>query len=178
MLLKEINDWTFEVYFHPVLDSRWLSHWKWLVRDPMRGSWIFCQTEVWIVFCGLMSWPNAQKQLWPAQISKIERVGSIMTGPNQKNDFQFWTAESWQNDQSKYQCISYIYGSENLCISSLGETRIIKFGPQVNLTQRVPLGTLPQVTSLPQSRVTFTNLFISSYRRGYLVSNLGCKTTP
>ena len=81
VLLKEINDWTFEVYFHPVLDSRWLSHWKWLVRDPMRGSWIFCQTEVWIVFCGLMSWPNAEKQLWPAQISKIERVGSIMTGP-------------------------------------------------------------------------------------------------
>ena len=48
-------------------------------------------------------------------------------------------------------------------MTSHGETRNIKFGQQVNLIQRVPLGTPPQevVMSLPHNPVT--NLFISSY---------------
>ena len=61
-------------------------------------------------------------------------------------------------------------------ISSHGEARSIKFGKQVNLIQRIPLGTLPQevVMSLPINHVTLTNLFIFSYR-GILLANLGSK---
>ena len=42
----------------------------------------------------------------------------------------------------------------------------IKFGQQVSLSQRAPLGTLVQeeVTSLPCNYVALKNLFISSYR--------------
>ena len=29
----------------PAYDFCWFNHWKWLVPYPMRGSWIFCQTE-------------------------------------------------------------------------------------------------------------------------------------
>ena len=60
-------------------------------------------------------------------------------------------------------------------ISSHGEARNIKFGKQVNLIQRIPLGTLLQeVMSLPSNHVTLTNLFIFSYR-GILLANLGSK---
>ena len=59
----------------------------------------------------------------------------------------------------------------SLKISSHGEARNIKFGHQVNLIQRVPLGTLPQgvVTSLPHNHMTLTNLFISVYRGGTVI---------
>ena len=42
----------------------------------------------------------------------------------------------------------------------------LKFGQQVNLIQKVLLGTLPQevVTLLTHKYVTLANLFISSYR--------------
>ena len=45
---------------------------------------------------------------------------------------------------------------ENLYISGHVEARNIKFGQQVNLIQRVPLGSLLQkvVTSLPYNHVT------------------------
>ena len=66
----------------PDLDSCWLSHWKWLVPDPMPGSWNFSQTQgVWIVFRGLTSCPNSVKKLWPAQSSKYKQEGSILTCP-------------------------------------------------------------------------------------------------
>ena len=62
----------------------------------------------------------------------------------------------------------------SLKISSHGEARNIKFGQQVNLIQRVPLGILPQevVTSLPHNHMTLANLFISSYK-GVLVIKFG-----
>ena len=71
------------------------------------------------------------------------------------NTAQKRTAQSQQNDQF-----------ENLYISRHGEARSIKFGQQLNLIQRVPLGTLPQevLTSLPHNHVTLTNLFIYIYR--------------
>ena len=55
---------------------------------------------------------------------------------------------------------------ENLYISSHGEARNIKFGQQVNLIQRVQLGTPPQevVMALAHYHVALTNLSISSYR--------------
>ena len=70
VLQKEIKDWTFEVYLltgETSFDSYWLNHWKWLVLDPMRGSWIFCQMErVWTVFRGLTS-SQTSNILWTAQ---------------------------------------------------------------------------------------------------------------
>ena len=47
-------------------------------------------------------------------------------------------------------------------ISSHGEARNIKFGQQVNLIQRVPLGTPPQevLMSLPHNQMTLTNLYL------------------
>ena len=59
-------------------------------------------------------------------------------------------------------------------ISSHGEARNIKFGQQVNLIQRVPLGTLPQkvLMLLPHNHMTLTNLLISSHR-GYCYQKFG-----
>ena len=67
----------------------------------------------------------------------------------------------------------------SLKISSLGEARNIKFGQQVNLTQRGLLGTLPQevVTSLHQNHMTLKNLLNSGYR-GYCYQIWAVKTTP
>ena len=50
----------------------------------------------------------------------------------------------------------------SLKIFSHGEARNIKFGQQVNLIQRIPLGTLPQevVMSLPHNHMTLTNLYL------------------
>ena len=53
---------------------------------------------------------------------------------------------------------------ENLYISSHGEARNIKFGQQVNIIERVPLGTPPQVVVMSLAHNHVTNLFISSYR--------------
>ena len=44
VLQKGMKDWTFEVCLltgNSIFDSGWLNHWKWLVPDPMPGSWIF-----------------------------------------------------------------------------------------------------------------------------------------
>ena len=52
---------------------------------------------------------------------------------------------------------------ENLYISSHEEARNIEFGQQINITERVPLGT-PQVVVMSLAQNHVTNLFISSYR--------------
>ena len=70
---------------------------------------------------------------------------------------------------------------DNLYISSNGEARNIKFGQQVNLIQRVQLGTLPQeVMSLPHNQMTLTSLFIPSYRANtvWQIQIWPVKTTP
>ena len=70
--------------------------------------------------------------------------------------------------------------SSKIYISSHGEAtslpRNIKFRHQVNLIQRVLLGTPPQEVpmSLPHIHVTLTNLFIYSHR-GYCYQILGRK---
>ena len=48
---------------------------------------------------------------------------------------------------------------------SIKKLDTLKFGQEVNLIQKVSLGTLPQevVTSLPHKYVTLANLLISSY---------------
>ena len=60
-------------------------------------------------------------------------------------------------------------------ISSHEEAKNIKFGKQVNLIQRILLGTLPQevVMSLPHNHMTLTN--VSLVTKELLLSNLGSK---
>ena len=58
-----------------------------------------------------------------------------------------------QNDQFK-----------NLYSSSHEEARNIEFGQQVNIFERLPLATPPQVVVMSLVYNHVTNLFISSYR--------------
>ena len=73
--------------------------------------------------------PKVSKITDLPKVSKNEQVGSILTCPK-INDYQFWTAQSQQNDQFA-----------NLYISSHGEARNIKLGQQVNFIQWVQVGT-------------------------------------
>ena len=53
---------------------------------------------------------------------------------------------------------------KTLNISSRGKARNIKFGHQINIIERVPLGILPQVVVMPSAHNHLTNHYISSYR--------------
>ena len=53
---------------------------------------------------------------------------------------------------------------ENLYISSHREARNIKFGHQINIIKRVPLGTSPQAVVMSLAQNHLTNLYISNYR--------------
>ena len=70
----------------------------------MGSLWIFYQRGF-----GLFPWPNALPR-----ISKITELPKISKSESQKSDYQFWIAQSLQNDQL-----------ENLYISSNGKTRNI-----------------------------------------------------
>ena len=60
---------------------------------------------------------------------------------------------------SKMTCLKiYIY------ISSHREARNIKFGHQINIIERVPLGTLPKGVVISLAHNHLKNLFISKYR--------------
>ena len=82
---------------------------------------------------------------------KINKVGSFLTCPKSAKWLSILNCQSHQNDEF-----------ENLYISSHGKARNMKFGQQVNLIQRVQLGTLPQevLMSLPHTNIFSTNLFI------------------
>ena len=54
--------------------------------------------------------------------------------------------------------------SLKIFISSHGEARNIKFGHQINIIERVPLGTLPQAVVMSLAHNHLTNLFILNYR--------------
>ena len=54
--------------------------------------------------------------------------------------------------------------SSKIYIFSHGEARNIKFGQQVNIIERVPLGTPRQVVVMTLAHNYVTNLFISSYK--------------
>ena len=116
----------------------------------MPSSWIFSQMEC-------VS-PKSVKYLWPAQSWYIWRLGSNLTCPKYKIDYKLGTTQRQQNDYF-----------ENLYIPNHREARNIKFGQQVNLIQRVPLGTPPQevATSLPYNHVT----------EELLLSHLGSKNS-
>ena len=154
VLQKEMKDWTL-----PVLYSCWLNQWKWLAPDPMGGIWIFLSNgEGLDCFLWLHVLPKLSEITVTCQKSvKIKKWGQVRLVQHQQNDYQFSTVQSQQNDHFE------IYN-----IFSHGEARNITFGQQVNLIQRVLLGTLPQeiLTSVPHIHMTLTNLFISSHR-GY-----------
>ena len=65
----------------------------------------------------------------------------------------FLTCPKLQNDQF-----------ENLYTSSHGEARNIKLGQQVNIIERVPLGTPPLAVVISLAHKHVTDLFNSSYR--------------
>ena len=57
-----------------------------------------------------------------------------------------------------------IFISIYIYISSQGEARYIKFGHQINIIERVPLGTLSQAVVMSLAHNHLKNLFISNYR--------------
>ena len=143
---------------NPVIDQRWLNHWKWLVPGPMLSSWIFCQTgSIWIVFLDLTFCPTPWNCWDMTNVSKNEPVGSILTFPKSVKLL------------SILKCSKLAKWPVWKSISSHGKARNIKFGQQVNLIQRVPLGTPPQevATSLPYNHVT----------EELLLSHLGSKNS-
>ena len=88
-----------------------------------------------------------------AYLSNIKQIGSGLTCPKlAKWMSQLWTARSQQNDQF-----------ENLCTSSHGKARNIKFGRQLNI-KKVPLDTLPREVVISLARIHVTNLSVSSFR--------------
>ena len=96
---------------------------------------------------------------------KGNKQGQFCFSQSQQNEHQLWTAQSQQQ----------IDQFENLYISSYGKARNIKFGQQVNIIERVPLGTPPQEVMMSLAHNHLTNLFVSSWR-GLLLSNLGNKS--
>ena len=103
--------------------------------------------------------------LWPNILPKVSKITVIYP--------ELVKINSWVNfDLPKVSKMSInfkllkVSKITSLKISSQGEVRNIKFGQQVNLIQRVSLGTLPQevVISQPHNHVTLTNLFVSIYR--------------
>ena len=75
------------------------------------------------------------------EVIQMNQEGPFLLAESQENDYQFWTAQSQQNDQF-----------ENLYIFSHGEARNIKLGQQLNLIQAFPFDTPHQEvgTPLPQ----------------------------
>ena len=143
---------------NPVIDQRWLNHWKWLVPRPMFSSWIFCQTgSIWIIFLDLTFCPIPWNCWDMPKVSKKEPVGSILTCSKSAKLLSFLK----YSKSAKWPVWKSIY--------SHGKARNIKFGQQVNLIQRVPLGTQPQevATSLPNNHVT----------EQLLLSHLGSKNS-
>ena len=119
VLQMEIKDQNFEVYLLAEELSSWscwLNHGKWPVPDPMGGSWIFyLMVGLWILFLRLNVLPKLGKIA--VTCPKSRRVNFDL--PKVSNEYDFWTAQSQQNDQF-----------ENPNIFSHGEARKIKFGQQ------------------------------------------------
>ena len=139
MLQKEIKDWAFEVRLLTGEPSQFLIPADWVIENDL------CQI-LWVVldffiklkglglfFCSQKSCPKLSKNVTCSKTVSINKKGQFLLAQSQKNDYQLWTAQSHQNDQF-----------ENLYISSHGEARNTKFGQQVNLIQRVLLGTPTQ----------------------------------
>ena len=112
----------------------------------------FYQTEVWI-HLQCMSYPNAIKYLRPVQSQQkglkrvnfdLPKVSKIII------NFEMFKVSKMT--------------SLKIFISSHGEARNIKFGHQINIIERVPLGTLPQAVVMSLAHNHLTNLFILNYR--------------
>ena len=159
MLQKAMKDWTFEAYLLTEKPTSWFPDW---IIENYLCQMVYMVLQFFVregLDCFL--WPNVLPKISKITVTcpksvKMKRQSQFWLAQSLKNDYQFGTAKSQQNEQF-----------ENLYISSYGEARNITFWQQVNLIQRVSLGTCPQelVTSLPHNYVTLTNIFIPSYRR-------------
>ena len=160
MLQKEIKDWVFEDFYwlkRPVLVSCWLDHWKWLMPDFM---------HMVLEFLSNVEGLNRFLLYVLPKLGKITVTCPEWTKRTKKSELCL--AQSQQNDLF-----------ENLCISIHGEARNIKLGHQINIIERVPLGTPPQAVVMSLVHNHLTNLFISSYRGAAVIefkqlSNLSC----
>ena len=104
-----------------------MNHWKVLCQILCVVPEFFVKPRGFALFS--VVWRLAQTH-WNncdlPKVSKNKQTFPFMTCPNQKNDYQFWTAQIQHNDRFEYQDIF-----------SHDEARNIKFGHQVNLIQRV-----------------------------------------
>ena len=132
VLQKEIKDWAFEVPLLTGEPSQVLIPADWVIENDL--CQIICLLSAINVTCSKSLRINENVQSWFAQSNQY--------------DYQFWTAQSQQNDQF-----------ENLYISIHEKAKNIKFGQQI---QRVLSGNSLQevLKSLPHIHVTLTNLFI------------------
>ena len=129
-----------------VLNSRWLNHWKWLVPDTMRGSWIFCQ-RVFELFLQ----PNVLLKISKitVKVGKNKQIGSILTCQSQQRllilncsksakwpDLKFVFLQSWRNqiwtavrphlkDTKRYWC-HYLIITWQISLSLVTGATVIK----------------------------------------------------
>ena len=95
---KRLDLWSIfisSILGNPVLNSSWLNHWKWLLPDPMHGSWnflshredldCFLQPEVLPKFSEIIV-------TCPKSIN-IQQWEQFLHPHSQKNDYQFWNAQ-------------------------------------------------------------------------------------
>ena len=138
---EKYKDWIFEVSL--------------LIREPI--SWFRLFESLKMTWARSYAWflnflsdrEGFNCFLWPNVLSKPSKMTE--TCPKSEK----WLSILSSLKVAKWPVLKFMY------LQSWGSW-------QVNLIQRVPLGTLPQkvVMSLPHNHVTLTNLFISSYR-GY-----------
>ena len=105
---------------------------------------------------GSFLWPNVFPKVSQItglpKVSKKERVGSIWRAQIQKMSINF-----------ELRKVSKMTSLKIYISPVIGEARNIKLRQQVNLIQRVPLGTPHQeVLTLPHNHVTLKNLILSS----------------
>ena len=104
-------------------------------------------------FCDILPKLSKIMVTYPNSV-KREQIGSILICPKLAKWISALNCWKWQNDQF-----------ENLYISSHREARN-RFGQQVNIIERVPLGTPPQVVVMTLAHNHVTNLYLE-LQKGY-----------
>ena len=87
-MLQKAEDLTFKVYLllgNPVPDSCRLLQWKWLLPDPMHGTWIFCQAERVRIFLQSNILPKFSKiTVTCPKLVKINKMGQFLLAQSSK----------------------------------------------------------------------------------------------
>ena len=153
VLQREIKDRTFKAYLLTVETAFWFPLTQSLKITCAR-SYAWFLNFYWIVFL----WHVSPK------FSKITTTCPKGTGINRVNsDLPNVSKMNINFKLLKSQPVWKLY------ISSHGEARNIKFGQQVNIIERVPLGTPPQAVVMTIAHNHVINLFISSYREATVI---------